>query len=226
MQETIKPVKFTKLRWKEELAEEYVTSLPEVPAVDGPNDIETLYSFLLSAIRCAANKSGMTITYSVPKFSRDKVWFDQECRDAAKIKKSALNACKTMGFSEDRLRNYLNAKKAYKSTITQKKKDYFSSITEKLASPKNSAIFWATVNKFRQPGSNLSSIICKELWESFYNEALDQHRDPMIDIPPSEVQPIQITLDELNSALKKMKRGKAPGTDGISSEFFKFLSEN
>ena len=78
--------------------------------------------------------------------------------------------------------------------------------------------------------------ICHEFYSSLYNKeerrgdspyAFLPGREENPLIPPAKVGPLQaeITLEELFQALKGMRKGKAPGLDGITVDFYKVFWE-
>lgn len=94
---------------------------------------------------------------------------------------------------------------------------------------KNSKVFWDTINRYRKNnnGYTTESITCAE-WQAYYmnvypvknlfNVDFVDVRHPVLDA--------EISCVELSCVLNNCRSGKAPGTDGISYEFYNSLPQN
>jgi len=166
-------------------------------------------------------------------------WFDEECKVMRKKVQSAL-------LVDDPLaREY---RKQYKALTKFKKAKYTTKQSELLCkeAQTDSAGFW---RKLRGPkNQNVNSITDEQWVEAFSTllgpEPADFHSgrgalfptscedcpvNSSDDIGGSGTSPhaldLDITEDEVVSALKKMHRGKAAGIDGITTEFLLFASD-
>ena len=94
-------------------------------------------------------------------------------------------------------------------------------------------LFWNTIKKMNNWGKKqLDPVedIAPKTWIDYYEKLLNDTRpstpDTSTNIPT--FQPFldrKITIEELHSALRKLKNNKAPGPDGILGEYLKCFGD-
>ena len=96
-----------------------------------------------------------------------------------------------------------------------------------LSMVKDPQSFWKLINKFRYRPNQQNSISLND-WCTYLNSIYSSHNDTILNLLDFS-DPLfdrEISLDEVNASLIKCKKGKAPGLDGITAEFFKNLPDN
>jgi len=216
-----------KYSWNAALKEEYKAALDRsLISTDG--NVEDLYLQLKMGIHNAAKATGMIKFVGGTKTpALNKPWFDNECKTLMTKKRRLLRTCKRIGFTEFNTRAYICAKKELKLLIEKKKKAHARTTAEILANVRNTKMFWNAANNFRRRRQIQCPLKVSD-WEEFYSRlntgAIVQSLNITGVDSPSAHDPI--TYDELNNALAKIKTGKSPGNDRITSEFLKNLNED
>lgn len=177
-----------------------------------------------SAITNAATQAKMLVTSPTPNY---KPWYDKECCIKWKLAREALKESRKAGSPRHLAKQYYEYKLQYKTLIREKKDAHYSGMREKINSTTSPSQFWGAVRSFRRRPIN-SNPIPEEEWMTFYRNiqpaASNKFRRPHG--THNEELDSEITLPELEEALKKAKNKKAPGPDGISAEFYKHLPMN
>ena len=172
-------------------------------------------------------------------------WFDDECK---KLKRIANNYSKMHNLDiESNFCQYLSLKKSYKATIQRKKRQYQNAIRTDLCNLecRNPTDYWkywdklkkntkvttvgtVSLHNFEEYFKKLQSPPC-DLASNFdlkFLEYAEQQIDKLIYNSECDVTDHPITMHEVQRELKCLKKGKAPGVDGISNKFYKCLSEH
>ena len=171
-------------------------------------------------------KGGSRLRYSKP-------WFDKEC---IKSKKSLIEVYKFFSKASPQTRlgyqyDLIVKKREYKILIKNKKKEHLKEqykIMIQAAKSKNPSLFWKIItNRETTDPTPRDSMIPANTWVNFfkkmYEEALPQatHTPHLDEIP----QWPRVMTSEITSYIGEMKKGKAPGWDGITPEFLKEFKE-
>ena len=219
--------------------------IESVIADKGVNDaVSNIYSFIEIAI--SENFSKKYLKAPSDRFPRNE-WFDDECKY---LKRLANDFPKSNDINiEENFEQFMSLKKSYKATIQRKKRQYQSSIRNKLDSlqSKNPQDYWKMWDKLNKNNTcSAKSNISLECFENYFasiqsppHEAsskfdfqfLKHVQNILDDACYSEQTEIFMTdqpicTSEVQFALKSLKLGKAPGIDGISNEFYKLLSNH
>lgn len=193
-----------------------------------------MYSLLCAAITDAAKTVGMLVTPSSSKpasagqsLLEKKAWFDNECRVLRKAYRSANRISARCNHSPTKAEIRHQCKKQYTKCTRNKEAEYIQSMKNCFSNVKCPAEFWKAV-KFFTARPACSSSVALDIWNKFYARTY----------PPRPVLPLNtytqhdVTLDgeftpaELVGTLSKLKANKAPGSDGLSNEFYSFLPPN
>lgn len=225
------PRRETILMWKQEEATRYQHHLAwsSSVGVDFPSTpMDSLNESYIQATKNAAKEAGMLRDIRFPRTEKHvQPWFDDECKESRKVENELFKTCKLANFGATEKTHYLAAGKACKTMYKNKRKEMEKANLEALAATRNTTSFWRAVRKFRKYSYSPNPIPLPE-WEAFYERmsptrSLDATTyygvlDPYMDK--------EITVEELQAALKASKPGKAPGPGGIRSEFIRSLPEN
>lgn len=180
-----------------------------------------------SSIKTAASRAGLCKTFnplSTPNVNL-KPWMDSECIKQKKMIRSLFSIAKNSEFQTNKKRDYLHAKKNLALLSRKKEKEYRLQELVALSNVKNSKQFWGVMKKYSPRSSSVCPIDVKS-WESFYESNYTlQHQE--IEWPrsrsPHHYLDKEISHDEVSSCVKALKNMKAPGPNGLSNEFYKFL---
>ena len=178
-----------------------------------------------------------------------KPWFDKECQKKKKetlkhLSKLSKIDSKKRPRSYQREKNlYLEKKMEYQKLTKNKRKAYNQQAKEQLIKDsKDSKTFWSTIRKLNGRKHKIPNIPITT-WFEHYDELLnflspteeeeetlaDPQEEPQED-PHEEVKveelDHEITDEEVNRALNKLKRNKAPGEDEIIAEVLQCSKES
>ena len=158
----------------------------------------------------------------------DKPWHDSESKDLKRELNALIRKCKKHDFPADLTKTYTEKRKAYNEMENLKQKQYYINIVQDIISTKSSKAFWKSVNFFILKTKS-KNLIHFETWYGYLKDLyscdiifelyIRDIYNPILDMEISG-------YEEIQNSLKKCKKGKAPGFDGLSSEFFQNLPEN
>lgn len=199
------------------------------PPCTSPDDLNDL---LHNAIQDAAHSANLLqhrFNSSAPKTSNNNpAWIKDPSVRLKKAEVSKLGRLFSKNrYSKDCRNNFYQNRKEYKSLVKYKKKEHRNNLTKALNNTKNSKEFWSTIKR-RQARRNYICGVSMDSWNSFYKKVYPQKSSPLF-IPTLNLVPeleTDITIDEINKILKKVKLNKATGPDQIGNEFYKALPDN
>jgi len=214
----------TKLKWNTEKLNDF----QEEFTLLGENvDLTKIdYNGLIECIQSAATNNGLTYTKlgnSEPSASNKK-WFDRDCRQTRSLIKGLFFKGQRCRWSDEARIAHAEAKKDYVKLCRFKRRQYFTSLQNALSKSRNPSDFWKNIKPFRQRGFAVNPIDGKE-WCRFYQSILplrEVDRRLFFDVTHPELDS-NITIKEIQSALRKLPSNKAPGPDGVQNEFLKAL---
>ena len=159
-------------------------------------------------------------------------WFDKDCRQAKKESRSKLKVFRSTRSDGNR-KEYVEARKRYKYLLKAKKQSFRREKTILLAANlSNPSTFWKELRHMgcgKQSKANSSNIDINEWYDHFTdlfanNDTDDSVQDASQSGNSEESDHFlneEITGLEVQKAIKKLKRGKACGLDGITAEILK-----
>jgi hypothetical protein len=193
----------TGLKWNTTKIDEYQFKIGNIK----PSDCRSFTDNIIKV----AEQLNMKITQKT-----GKPWFDSQCNSKRRIVLQKLQDSRTAARSKESCLAYYNERKEYKVLLREKKKAHYDSQRETINNSRNQ--FWKAIKSLR--ARTAPDLIPEESWKVFYDD---------ISLPIQDFYPVHgasdecldcaITENELNEALKKSKANKAPGQDGILSEF-------
>lgn len=155
-------------------------------------------------------------------------WYDNECKN----KRKEFDAARKIYFNslqQNDLHSMCNIRNEYRKLCRLKKKNFNYQSAKNLVhlSKTNSKMFWKKVKR-KQRKCNAScdfTTYFKDLFETPFSD-LNDNTHALIDnvnndIISDDFLDAEITLDELEQAIKKLKNDKSPGFDNIINEFLK-----
>lgn len=173
-------------------------------------------------------------------------WFDLECKD---LKRQVNNYSKNHDLDiQENLKEYCLLKKKYKTITQSKKRIYQNNVRESLRTMEltNTQEYWKFWDKLKKNSScSVVGTISLDSFEQYFNSIKSPPDESIsnfdmeflheieLQLEQSNVHPTveplmtdaPITTHEVKIELKSLKLGKAPGIDGISNEFYKYLSD-
>ena len=220
------------IKWKKDLHEWYSDEMfnsYKIKVTD--QNVNKLAKNLEQAICETAERIGMSFSTNprskIEKYNKNP-WYDRQCMTTKNNVKKKLAECKKNKFETKILNDYNKMKYEYKKLIKIKKNEFEMNKTMELANATNPKQFWEIINRFRYAPLQVEMISLED-WGRYFKEIYSR-----VEVIPQvlgnrvsdTILDSQITLDETLLSLIKCKNGKSPGSDNISSEFYKFLPEN
>ena len=171
------------------------------------------------------------------KFIARKPWFDREC---VRKKKETLTCLSKMGKINNRKQpnkyqrakcSFLEKKLEYQKLIKDKRKAYSKQMKEKLvANCKDSKSFWGTIKQLSSKRTKLPNIPIEQ-WFCHYSNLLNpsttnqeqpiynnEEEVSLPEIVSDDYLDEEITKGEVNNAMDRLKKNKAPGDDEVTAE--------
>lgn len=222
-----------RLRWDKTKQAAYADSITTQLQLDPPTDArhptsDDMNDELISIIRTAAEQTGMLLSISARGNTKPSaIWFDHDCALWKKKLAVSLKLAKKNNFADPFREEFLSTKKHYKFVTENKKLAYDAQIRDKFTLVRNSKEFWAAFRSLKR-GSISTNPIQVNDWISFYNSVFPpriQTFNHFLDISDPFLDP-PFSMNEIHRAITKIKPGKAPGPDGIGSDFLKALPQS
>ena len=192
----------------------------------------TFASLLQDALRKSSpntNKSKNRRPHSHKRFPSN-AWFDEECKGLKREVKRLGRLLKASPENSTIRDRFISKKAIYKATLRRKKRQSAASLHQKLHlyKSKNPRLFWKFINGLNGNNPEPTPITIDLLEEHFRTLNSGPHHDvplnPEVPITESDTNPwtdCEITVDEIEMAIKKLKKGKAPGWDGLTTDMYK-----
>lgn len=213
-----------KFSWKAEKKTAYQENLQALlhhnPVSPPDSSYPTLVKHITDAA-CHSNLAGFQVGFSSPSH---KPWFDKECRDANKCVKLDLQNAKRNHWDPNQTTSYITSKYKYQSLIRDKKRKHATQLKQTLNQATRQQDFWKALKPFRSTPF-VPNTISEEKWLDFYHNLIPpppQHKDTFYGVHHPELDTV-ITLAEIQKAISRLPTHKAPGPDGIPTEFLKAL---
>ena len=162
----------------------------------------------------------------------DKPWFDKQCINSKKevvnqLKKlNRINNKKQKGRYQKEKRKYLNLKLEHQKLVRDKRRAYNKQTKEKLIKEsRDSRSFWALIKKLNWKKTKWPNITIGQ-WHDHYTHLFNPGNIPSdqgnttSEETLTEVDELDhdITEQEVDQALQKLKKDKATGVDEVSAE--------
>ena len=155
---------------------------------------------------------------------REEEWYDKECKEKKRKVKKQVRRVKN---GKSKGKEYIEKRKEYKNVLKEKKKKWGKEMLERLSRIKKGKEFWKEINKRRKKGKKISERIKKEEWERHFRELLEgenQKRTREWREVKEEKEEEEISEREIEEAIKKGKKKKAPKPDGVPNEAWKYAT--
>lgn len=170
------------------------------------------------------------------KKRKHKKWFDREC---SCLKRSIRDLARRISCGQpnnELLKHYYTEKKRYKTLIRRKHRQYKAKLLNNLVGMENSnpKEFWKLIDTFKNEDgapSEKSGNISPEDWSCYFKDLLNSNtsecfidESEFLHYPCSNLTECEITINELQSAIKTLKSNTSSGLDKISNEMLKVSS--
>jgi len=228
---TPKVIKTSRIKWEEKNSLLFRQELHRIFKSEAPINYDdwckTLYK--------AAKMAGLKTEISMGKRNYTPPWGDKELNRLKSLYRYRVkqfrrsNAFEPHSFHESRV-EMLNAKCQYLARSEEKKKSYFLKLQNDLVNCSNSKRFWSALKRFnnKSSSSDTDRVGLKEFGNHFTTVFKSSVNDmgnkssSTSEIVEDEQLDAEFNLFELTIAIKKLSKGKAPGSDGITNEVLKF----
>ncbi len=176
-----------------------------------------------------------------PPPDKETWWWNREVQEVVKEKKEAKKKWETSGRDEDRV-NFKRAKKEAKREVARAKAQAMNEVYEELETPEGEKKIYRIAKARNKATKDLTHIKqvkdqhgrvlsedgkIKDRWEKYFEHLLNEENPRVVfgDGVPNQAVTSSISREEVKKALKKMKKGKATGPDGIPVEVWKSLGD-
>lgn len=210
------------LKWMKNKKHQYCSKINQQLSHIHHNQYPTLNE-ICEIIKTAAPTSNNKIHI------RKNPWFDTECERARKESFKMLRIWRKTNQKEEKFVKkfeYIHSNKNYKQLLEFKEKVYWENLKLKLNNVKDSKEWWAISKQYNEKSFTTSSSISATEFITYFKELLGQSTPtPYLFAVPliqDSILDADITLEEVQLALSKLKDRKAPGEDRIPYEFFKY----
>lgn len=239
--ERMNECKIEKYTWKSEKFEKYQKNFDQ-RLKERKKEGEWEWEELINTVKEVAVKCGMK---SKNKGERKACeWYNEECKVKRREVHQRLDTFRKTECMDDK-KTYLECKKEYKVMCNKIKDEWKEKKWNELNESKDMSEWWKGVNYFRNKKRILASEeIEKDEWKNYFekliggeeevreieynsseseeddeNEVREEEAVRLNERVTEHIMNGEIGEEEMKRALKKMKKGKAPGEDGIQLEF-------
>ena len=244
-----------KFAWKDQYAEAFGAFVRENVDMYFRNFERALYTGVEEGLTCfiefiqtAAGKmrSRSRSGERVRQARAQPPWWDEECEVSKQTKYRQLKLFRMTNSHED-LNRYLDLKKDFKSTCKTKQAEYNTRVLNELneaCSDTNSKSFWQKIRSLTSCKTFDTSSMSPRVWYDYFQKLLNvetstedsnfgrkveekliDHTSAACDACTNAELDTEITQDEILRAIDSMKKSKAPGPDGLPSEFFSYAKD-
>ncbi|KAH0820314.1 hypothetical protein GEV33_002477 [Tenebrio molitor] len=213
--------KIVKNIWTEEGKEKYRARLREAKYEEG--EINEKVRELSENVKNATEKKEIEIREKMGLWKNE--WWDKECREGKQAARKKLRNWKKEKATKE---EYKRARKRYKLVCKEKKEKKRMEEEMKMKGIKTEEEVWRYINRERKKkGEIVSDRITMEEWRKYFSELLwgeeNRQEKEKRQYRVGEIE--EITREELEQQLRKLKRKKAPGRDGIQNESWIYGTE-
>lgn len=203
--------------WLQKNVKDYRTRIEHRVRTKEINNVDELVEEIKNSMEYA---TGSNITYKLGK----NRWWNRECRIRKMDTRRALRKWKKR---KDTLENYLRVKEEYKKYCEDKKKEWKGKEEKEIANISKEKEVWKYVNKERKNRTQRSAAITGKQWKSHFMKLLEgDEKRKWTEVKTWKTQSEEITREEVDRQIGKLKKQKATGVDEIPNEAWKFITEN
>ena len=146
-------------------------------------------------------------------------WWGKTCHERKIQLKEKLRKCKRGNLEVE---EYRKERKAYRNWLEKKKSEWNEKILEEVEKDKSEKSFWKIVNEGRKERMQIWEGIEDEKWLKHFKKQLEDTEIERIETNEKNKGRRklegEIKEEEILKTIKKLKRKKATGTDGIPNE--------
>lgn len=214
----------SKVKWNENKKYQYYTSIDSKLLEEDSLEIFDIVKII--------KESASKINFKNHNNFKGKIykekWFDKQCEYLRMKALNLLKMYRKSNYSQSIKLLLKSTNKEVKRTYSEKKEKYIKQSAEELKYIKTSDKWWDWVKRFKR--SNQSSICavnssqCALYFEKLLNCPPESILYSCSNFVQNEELDGPYILLELESVLKNLKVNKAPGSDSVPTEFFKYGS--
>ncbi len=197
------------------------------------NLINDLNRVFYSAANKTLEKRKISFNDDVMKTDISKVnkkWYDNECKKLLRELKGIKNA-----YNRDQTNPYLRGKyfkayKKYRNVVKSKKRSFTKNLLSKLDTEMNGKEFWRKFKSLKTESSTpVNNCMPKRIFHDHYESLFKNEEEKNNDTIVEQIRDLEkdmhcpsldfeISEKEIEDAINSMKKGKAPGVDGVLPE--------
>ena len=197
--------------------------------------------FKETVLRVAARVCGYR---SVGRKNKRSAWWDHEMKELVKDKRRMFEVY-NQNKSENNREEYNSKKHEVKRRVREKRGIADENLGQRLSESfkENKKLFWGGVNRERKTREQMDMRIkdadgnvvsegrvVMDRWSEYFNQLLNVEDGRIAELTDPRVYGVdqnmriqmEVNVEDVRKAVKKLKKGKAPGVDGITSEMLCF----
>ncbi|XP_070519746.1 golgin subfamily A member 6-like protein 22 [Cardiocondyla obscurior] len=150
-----------------------------------------------------------------------EVWWDEECRRSKRKVKEELEKWRESGGSGN---EYKKSKKEYKKLCDRKKEEEKRKWEKEVEQAKTKGDVWKIVNKGRKERRGVDEKIEIREWKDYFRGVLggmEWRVGEEVERSKEEDEKKEMEREEFEKVIKKLKKGKAAGSDDIENEIWR-----
>ncbi|XP_070522902.1 golgin subfamily A member 6-like protein 22 [Cardiocondyla obscurior] len=150
-----------------------------------------------------------------------EVWWDEECRRSKRKVKEELEKWREGGGSGN---EYKKSKKEYKKLCDRKKEEEKRKWEKEVEQAKTKGDVWKIVNKGRKERRGVDEKIEIREWKEYFRGVLggiEWRVGGEVERSKEEDEEKEMEREEFEKVIKKLKKGKAAGSDDIENEIWR-----
>lgn len=204
--------------WSEEGINKYKTNLEALFAKDENReaDIEDIKERV---------KAALPKKYVYGKQNRRNNWWSKECKQRkTKVRKTLIKWKRGEVTKEE----YIHERREYKTLCENLKNKEKQQEENEIRNIKNDNDIWKYINKEKKQRATISERIDIEEWKQHFKDQLEgySHRKVLTLQTTEKQETEEITEDLVIKTIKKLKKKKASGEDGIQNEAWMNATDN
>lgn len=213
--------------WNAKSAEEYRNRVKEL-RLQTSNSTSDDMKVLIKGVKESIPKKRVFVEETE---ARDPQWWDKECKGKKREMYKAIGDWRKEEISKEQLNQ---KRREYKSKCEEKKEEASIALQEELKTIKSINQAWGFMNRYRRrKRNNIRAEKPLEEWRRHYMELLQgSDEKPMAQEGKEEAdessdgtQRREMTRENIERQIRRLKKKKAPGSDGVRNEAWMFAED-
>ncbi|XP_071577594.1 uncharacterized protein [Temnothorax nylanderi] len=152
-------------------------------------------------------------------------WWDVECKERKREVRRELRKWRKGSGEAER---YRGGRREYRELCKKKKEEEKDRMTREIGEAKTEGKVWELIGRVRKRRKRVNEEIKMEEWKEYFMELMGGMENRVVkgEGGGNRHEEEEIELEEVRNVIRKLKTGKAIGSDGIPNEVWKFGGED